>query len=94
MEEKKGKKIDFERMEIFTNIAKTECVVQDVRTTFADIIYNRCSGIEAHALAMKIYQSSSDTEYNEKECQLIIKCAGMCTPAFIDSVTKATEKSE
>lgn len=90
MEEKRnGVKINFENMEIFTNIARTECVVQDVRTSFADIVYNHCNGIEAQALAMKIYQSSGDTSFTERECQLIEKCAeATCTPAFIDAIKK------
>ena len=32
------KKINFERIEIFVDIAKTQCVVQDVKRDFADII--------------------------------------------------------
>ena len=91
-EKTNGVKINFERIEIFTNVAKTECTVQDVRRDFADLIYNGCNGIEAHALAMKIYQSSCNTEYNGRECQLIKDYANrLCTPAFIDAIQKILE---
>ena len=51
------KKINFERIEIFTGIEKRECIVQNVKKDFADIIYQMGKGIESHALALKIYNS-------------------------------------
>ena len=48
------KKINFEEMEFFLNIEKTQKRTQDVKSQFANAIYVSATGIEMHALAMKI----------------------------------------
>lgn len=85
-------KIDFKRVEVFTNIAKTECVVTDIREAFADLIYTRGTGIKAHALAMKIYNSDSETEWTEEETKLIKAYSELCTPSYLDAINKLIEK--
>lgn len=50
-------KIDFSRIEIFTDVAHKNCSICDLRTQFADVIYNMGQGVAAHALALKIYNS-------------------------------------
>lgn len=82
------KNINFERIEIFVDIAKTQCVVQDVKRDFADIIYQFGRGIEAHALAFKIFNSNGDTEYDERECNLIRQLSELCSPSFMDAIKK------
>lgn len=85
------KKINFERIEIFEDIAHTRCSVVNVKNDFANAIYQKGSGIESHALALKIYNSSGETEFNEAEVALIKRYASMCQPAFIDAITKILE---
>lgn len=82
------KKINFERIEIFTSIEKKECIVQNVKKDFADIIYQIGRGIAAHALALKIYNSHGETEYDEQECNLILQLSELCNPSFIDAIRK------
>ena len=48
------KRINFERIEIFVDIDKTRCSVENYKKDFANIIYQLGRGIEAHALAFKI----------------------------------------
>lgn len=86
------KKINFERIEIFTGIEKRECIVQNVKKDFADIIYQMGKGIEAHALALKIYNSKGETEYDEQECYLIRKISELCSPFFIDAIKKVLDE--
>lgn len=80
------KKINFSKMEIFTDISHEHRQVADFRKDFANIIYRNGSGIEALSLAMKIYQSEGDTEYDEKECEAIIGYANMCAPYFVEAI--------
>lgn len=50
------KRINFERIEIFVDIDKTRCSVENYKKDFANIIYQLGRGIEAHALAFKNIQ--------------------------------------
>lgn len=79
-------KIDFTDISIPTGIDKREQVRTDVRRDFANVIYRLGTGIEAHALALKIYNSAGPEEFTERECKLIRGFAGKCTPAFIDAI--------
>ena len=83
------KKLNFERLEIYTDISHTECIVQDVRKDFANIIYQGGSGMEAHALAHKIYENEGEVEYTDEEVSLIRKFVERGTPAFIDAINYA-----
>jgi hypothetical protein len=87
-------KIDFERVEVFTGIAKKQCVVENIREQFADLIYNTGIGVAAHALALKIYNSDSETEYTEEECNMILKFSERCSPNVIDAIGKLLEQAE
>lgn len=78
--------IDFSRIEIFTDVAHLNCAICDLRKQFADVIYNVGHGIEALALAMKIFNSDGPTEYNDNELQLMESCMTKCSPAFIDAM--------
>lgn len=80
--------LNLKKVEVFTNVAKTQCVVMDIREAFADLIYARGTGIKAHALALKVYNSDEMTDYTDDEVKLIRKYAEMCTPAVIDAIEK------
>lgn len=85
------KKINFERIEIFFDVEKTKCSVENYKKDFANIIYQLGRGLEAHALALKIFNSNGETEYNDEECDMIRGYANMCSPAFIDAINKLLE---
>lgn len=86
LKNKNMKKINFEKLMIFTDIAKTNSVEQNLKAEFANFIYKNAVGIEMHALAMKIYNSSGETKYNEKECELIRAASHSLAPFFIDAI--------
>ena len=56
-------KLNFKEFSIFTDITRHDRRVGDARESFANQIYLNVSGIRAHALAMKIYQSEGETMY-------------------------------
>lgn len=78
--------IDFSRIELFTDVAHTTCNICDLRQQFADVIYNMGNGIEAHALALKIYNSDGATFYEDRELMLIEQYSKLCSPSFIDGI--------
>ncbi len=78
-------KINFDEMKIYTSLDKEGGVVQSIRNDFANLIYTEGRGIEAHALALKIYNGDNDTEYNEEEVAMIRKFSRICSPCIIDA---------
>ena len=83
------KKINLEKLEVFLDIAKTQRVEQNVKSDLADIMYKLGKGIAYHALALKIYNSSGETEYTDDECELIMEVSQTCAPFFIDAINNA-----
>lgn len=80
------KKINFAKLLIYTSIAHKESIEQDVRETFADVIYRTCPGIAALELARKIYHSEGEEVYNEQELNIIRQASRMCTAQFIETI--------
>lgn len=80
------KKINFAKLLIYTSIAHKESIEQDVRETFADVIYRTCPGIAALELARKIYHSEGEEVYNEQELSIIRQASRMCTAQFIETI--------
>lgn len=78
-------KINFDELKVYTSLDKTQGTIQNVRKDFANLVYTQGSGIEAHALALKIYNGDSETEYNEQEIVLIRQFSQMCAPCMIDA---------
>ena len=80
--------LNLKEIEVFENIAKTKCVVMDIREAFADLIYARGAGIKAHALALKVFNSDENTEYTDEEIEQIKVYIGMCPQAIIDAINR------
>lgn len=80
------KRINFAKLLIYTSIAHKESIEQDVRETFADVIYRTCPGIAALELARKIYHSEGEEVYNEQELNIIRQASRMCTAQFIETI--------
>lgn len=84
-------KIDFNKIPCYTSISKQDKQEKDFREDFANIIYMKGNGIAMGALALKIYNSTGEEEYNEQECQIILKMAKLCNPVFYDSIKELIE---
>lgn len=84
-------KVNFDELKIYKSLDKTEGTIQNIRKDFANLIYTQGSGIEAHALALKIYNGNKDTEYSDSEVALIRKFSRLCAPCIIDAIETALE---
>ena len=79
--------IDFDNIEVYTDIAKTQKVIAKERKGFADTMYRNGQGLPFHALALKIYNTEGPTEFSDEEFELIEKVAeAFYTPCFIDAI--------
>ena len=87
-------KIDFENFRLFKGIDKKNVEVLNVKNVFADELYTRGQGIAFHALALKIFNSDANTDYNENEYQLMMMFAEQCmSPNFIDSLNAMKDET-
>lgn len=80
------KKVNFKEFGIYSDITRASKKNLDVRKDFADVLYTRISGIEAHDLAFRIYRSEGDIELSDSECALLLNVAKSCSGAFYDSL--------
>lgn len=88
-------KIDFTKIEVPENLAKTRVRVMDIKEAFADVIYRNGQGIACHNLAFKIYNSNADTDYEEREVKLMQALAEqLLTPAVMDGLNDAIDKGK
>lgn len=88
-------KINFAQLEVYTDIKKTNKVCADVRQQLGELLYETGSGIKLHSLALKIYNSEGETEYDAEEVNIIKQYIEQyCKPAFIDAISELTKVSE
>jgi len=79
-------KINFEQLTVYTDIAKTNATVANVKVQIADAMYQNGFGIASHALAFKIYNSQGDCELTEEEYQILMSFVEQkCTPMIIEA---------
>jgi hypothetical protein len=90
------KKINFNRVEVFTDISHTQCRVVDIREDFANCIYMTGRGLPAHALALKIYNAKDGiVEIDDKDSEIIRSVAeSNCSPNVIDAIGKMIDNAK
>lgn len=86
-------KLNFDEVEVYTDLSKEKSVTQSIRKDFANFIYTQGNGIAAHALALKIYNGNQDTDFNPQEVEIIRSFSHGCTPCVIDAITELIAKS-
>lgn len=87
-------KINFDKVKVYLSLDKEQGVIQNLRKDFANLIYMQGAGIEAHALALKIYNGDTETEYTAHDIALIKKYAKMCAPCVIDAFETMLSQSD
>lgn len=93
-------KLNFKEFHVPTGISRKARQCVDVREAVADLLYTRVSGIKAHSLAFKIYESDGDAEYSDEEVAVIRAAVERyCLPNVIDGLLamladEITDKSE
>lgn len=85
-------KIDFEKLPCYTSVRKDEKVEVNVKFELANLLYTTGSGISYGALAIKIYNSKGEEEYNEDECKILLEISNRLTPIFADSLKDIVEE--
>lgn len=79
-------KINFKNFPVYTAIDKEAVVQRDIAFIVSNGIYTNIPGIQAHALALKIYNSDGEIELNEQEASLLERCMEIFTGVIADSV--------
>lgn len=75
---------------------KNQCQVVDARREIANIIYSQGAGLglAGHALAVKMWNGSDETEYTDDEVKIIKELVERTTaPCFIDAVDAAIDNA-
>lgn len=81
------KKLDFKAFSVPTGITRQTRQIMDAREPIADLLYTRVSGIKAHRLAFKIFDSTGETEFGEEEIDMIrMAVERYCLPSVIDGL--------
>lgn len=79
--------MDFENVNVYADLKHEQSVKVNIKEQFAELIYQKGTGIQAHALALKIFNSNKDTEFTDNEIELIKSYAEkFCTPMIIDAI--------
>lgn len=86
-------KLNFDEVEVYVDLSKEKSVTQNIRKDFANFIYTQGNGIAAHALALKIYNGTPETDFNQQEVELIRSFSNGCTPCVIDAITEMIAKN-
>ena len=85
-------KVKLEHLEVFMTLDKNRCQVVNARKQIANIIYSQGVGLglAGQALAVKMWNGNSDTEYTDDEVRIIKELVERTTaPCFIDAVNAA-----
>ena len=79
------KKLDFRNFSVPTGITRQTREVFDAREQIADLLYTRVSGIKAHRLAFKIFESTG---------MIHMAVERYCLPNVIDALNEILGGSE
>lgn len=81
------KKINFKEFQIQENLFSDTKTLMDVREGFSNVVYKNSQGIKGLDLALKIYKSDGETEFNDDELQIIKSVSEIC----VAPITKAIQ---
>jgi len=84
-------KLNFEQLPCYVDIRREAKMPVDVKFPFADTMYRYGQGVAMGTLAMKIYNSKGEQEYDEKECRMILEWGKTSSPLMYDSLKDAIE---
>ena len=90
-------KRNLENVEVYTSIDKSSCQVINLRKSIANLIYNQGNGLglEGTALATKMWNGDVNTEYNEREVEIIRSVVERCcAPCVIEAVNRIFSSKE
>ena len=81
------KKINFKEFQIQENLFSDAKTLVDLREGFSNVVYKNSQGIKGLDLALKIYKSDGEIEFNDDELQIIKNISEIC----VAPITKAIQ---
>ena len=81
------KKNNFKEFQIQENLFSDTKTLVDLREGFSNVVYKNSQGIKGLDLALKIYKSDGEIEFNDDELQIIKNISEIC----IAPITKAIQ---
>lgn len=81
------KKINFKEFQIQENLFSDTKTLVDLREGFSNVVYKNSQGIKGLDLALKIYKSDGEIEFNNDELQIIKSVSEIC----VAPITKAIQ---
>ena len=81
------KKINFKEFQIQENLFSDTKTTVDLREGFSNVVYKNSQGIKGLDLALKIYKSDGEIEFNDDELQIIKSVSEIC----VAPITKAIQ---
>ena len=81
------KKINFKEFQIQENLFSDTKTSVDLREGFSNVVYKNSQGIKGLDLALKIYKSNGEIEFNDDELQIIKNISEIC----VAPITKAIQ---
>ena len=80
------KKINFKEFQIQENLFSDTKTLVDVREGFSNVVYKNSQGIKGLDLALKIYKSDGEIEFNDDELQIIKNISEICTAPITKAI--------
>ena len=84
------KKINFKEFQIQENLFSDTKTLVDLREGFSNVVYKNSQGIKGLDLALKIYKSDGETEFNDDELQIIRSVCDSFFVAILDGKLEVT----
>lgn len=87
--------IDFDRLEVYTDLERKRCTVIQFRKPLANALYTNGSGLACHALALKLWNTAGAQEFSDEEADMIrgfVERA--CSPSVIEAMRAVTERGD
>jgi hypothetical protein len=80
-------KVNFKALQVKTSLKGDNVVTIDGAADIANIIYTQGTGIVAHNLAHKIFESEGEVELSDKEADIVEHIVNLCcAPLHIDAI--------
>ncbi len=79
-------KMNFKSFPVYTGISREKTLPMNISLVISDGIYGNVPGIQAHSLALKIYQSEGEIELDDSELRILDSSLDLFVGVLSDSV--------
>ena len=79
-------KMNFKSFPVYTGISREKTLPMNISLVISDGIYGNVPGIQAHSLALKIYQSEGEVELDDSELRILNSSLDLFVGVLSDSV--------